>query len=80
LPVVTLDSPDDAILRALLMKLAADRQVSLEESVLNYLLPRIERSFAGAQSAVARLDQEAMRQHRPVTRALAAELFRDTAF
>jgi chromosomal replication initiation ATPase DnaA len=80
LPVVTLDSPDDAILRALLMKLAADRQVSLEEPVLNYLLPRIERSFAGAQSAVARLDQEAMRQHRPVTRALAAELFRDTAF
>ena len=38
---------------------------------------RIERSFAGARAAVALLDTEAMRQHRPVTRALAAELFRD---
>ena len=45
---------------------------------MNYLANRIERSFAGARAAVARLDEEAMRQHRPVTRALAAELFRDT--
>jgi chromosomal replication initiation ATPase DnaA len=45
--------------------------------VVNYLANRIERSFAAARSAVARLDEEAMRQHRPVTRALAAELFRD---
>ena len=43
---------------------------------MNYLVNRIERSFAAAHAAVARLDEEAMRQHRPVTRALAAELFR----
>jgi chromosomal replication initiation ATPase DnaA len=80
LPVVTVKPPDDALLRALLAKLAADRQIDLEEPVLSYLVPRLERSFAGVRSAVARLDQEAMRQHRPVTRALAAELFRDTVF
>jgi len=80
LPVVTVSAPDDLLLRALLMKLAADRQLNLEEAVLSYLVPRIERSFAGVRAAVSRLDQEAMRQHRPVTRALAAELFRDTVF
>jgi chromosomal replication initiation ATPase DnaA len=80
LPVVTVKPPDDALLRALLAKLAADRQIDLEEPVLSYLVPRLERTFAGVRSAVARLDQEAMRQHRPVTRALAAELFRDTVF
>jgi chromosomal replication initiation ATPase DnaA len=80
LPVVAVRPPDDSLLRALLVKLAADRQLDFEEPVLNYLVPRLERSFAGVRAAIARLDQEAMRQHRPVTRALAAELFRDTAF
>ncbi len=76
LPSVTLTSPDDTLLRALMVKLAADRQIVLDETLVNYLANRIERSFAAARAAVHRLDEEAMRQHRPVTRALAAELFR----
>ncbi|HEX3163803.1 MAG TPA: chromosomal replication initiator DnaA [Pseudolabrys sp.] len=76
LPSVTLASPDDALLRALMVKLAADRQIAMDEALVNYLANHIERSFAAARAAVHRLDEEAMRQHRPVTRALAAELFR----
>lgn len=75
-PAVMVTPPDDTLLRALLVKLAADRQLALDESLLNYLVNRIERSFAAAHAAVQRLDHEAMRQHRPVTRALAAEVFR----
>ena len=76
LPMVTLTSPDDTILRSLLVKLAVDRQLTVDDAVVNYLVNHIERSFAAAHAAVQRLDEEAMRQHRPVTRALAAELFR----
>ena len=76
LPVVTLEAPDDDLLRAVIVKLAADRQIAVDRTLVNYLATRIERSFAAARAAVARLDEEAMRQHRPVTRALAAELFR----
>ncbi len=76
IPVVTLYAPDDALLRSLIVKLAADRQIAMDEAVVNYLANRIERSFAAARAVVTRLDEEAMRQHRPVTRALAAELFR----
>jgi len=75
-PTVMLKPPDDALLRSLLIKLAADRQLALDEPLVNYLINRIERSFAAARAAVQKLDDEAMRQHRPVTRALAAELFR----
>jgi chromosomal replication initiation ATPase DnaA len=78
-PVVTLAPPDDALLRALMMKLAADRQIECDDALLDYLLRRIERSFAGVRAAIADLDREALRQHRPVSRALAAELFRDDA-
>jgi chromosomal replication initiation ATPase DnaA len=76
-PSVTLAAPDDALLRALIVKLGADRQLTLDDALVSFLVNRIERSFAGARAAVTRLDEEAMRQHRPVTRALAAEIFRE---
>jgi chromosomal replication initiation ATPase DnaA len=78
-PAVALAPPDDQLLRSLIVKLAADRQLSVDEALVSYLANRIERSFAAARAAVSRIDQEAMRQHRPVTRALAAELFRSPA-
>jgi chromosomal replication initiation ATPase DnaA len=74
--VVTLAPPDDALLRAVLVKLFADRQVAVDESLIAYVALRIERSFAAARDVVARLDGEAMRQKRPLTRALAVELLR----
>jgi len=79
LPVVTLQSPDDAMLRGVIIKVAADRQLSLDDSVVRYLLSHVERSFAAARAAVITLDNEALRQGRPASRALAAELFRDSA-
>jgi len=75
-PSVALAAPDDALLRALIIKLAVDRQIAVDEALVGFLANRIERSFAAAHQAVRRLDEEAMRRHRPVTRALAAELFR----
>ena len=78
-PVITLTPPDDNLFRALLVKFCADRQLSIDESVVNYLATRIERSFAAARRVVERLDAEALRLGRPVTRALAVELLRDGA-
>src|SRR5262245_45922007 len=76
LPVVELAPPDDALLRAVLVKLFADRQLAVDESLVGYVAMRIERSLAAARDVVARLDREAMRQKRPLTRALAVELLR----
>jgi hypothetical protein len=39
---------------------------------------RIERSFAAARAVVALLDREAMRAARPLTKALAAGLLRES--
>lgn len=77
LPAVTLAAPDDALLRAVIVKLCADRQMSIDEAVVGYLAARIERSFAAARRAVERLDAEALRLARPVTRALAASVLRE---
>jgi chromosomal replication initiation ATPase DnaA len=76
LPVVPLAPPDDALLRAVLVKLFSDRQVRVDESLIGYVAARIERSFAAARAVVARLDDAAMRLQRPLTRSLAVEILR----
>jgi chromosomal replication initiation ATPase DnaA len=77
IPAVELLPPDDRLFRALIVKFCADRQMSIDETVVSYLTTRIERSYAGIRQAVDLLDTEALRLGRPVTRALAAELLRN---
>jgi chromosomal replication initiation ATPase DnaA len=77
IPVVTLQAPDDALLRAVITKLAVDRQLNLDEGTVSYLSTHIERSFAAARAAVIALDAEALERGRTPNRALAAEMFRD---
>ena len=74
--MVALAPPDDALLRAVIVKLFADRQLAVDESLVGYLATRIERSFA-PRARRSRARREALRQQRPVTRALPAELFRE---
>jgi chromosomal replication initiation ATPase DnaA len=77
IPTASLQAPDDAMLRGVMVKLAADRQLVLDDSLVSYIADRIERSFAAVRSAVIALDKESLRQGRAPNRALAAELFRD---
>jgi chromosomal replication initiation ATPase DnaA len=76
LPVVSLKGPDDQLFRALIVKFCADRQLAVDEQVVSYLATRLERSYAAARQAIELLDIEGLRQGRPVTRTLAAELLR----
>jgi chromosomal replication initiation ATPase DnaA len=77
-PTVSLLPPDDQLFRALIVKFCADRQLSVDETVVGYLTTRIERSYAAVRQAIELLDTEALRLGRPVTRALAAELLRNS--
>jgi chromosomal replication initiation ATPase DnaA len=76
IPVVELSAPDDQLFRALLVKLFADRQMSVDEAIVTYLVNRIERSYAAAREAVECLDAESLRLGRPITRALAVDVLR----
>jgi len=69
-----LDAADDALLSAVLIKLFADRQITVPPNLIAYLVPRIERSLGAAAGVVALLDGAALAQGRAVTRALAGEL------
>jgi chromosomal replication initiation ATPase DnaA len=76
IPAAVLQAPDDALLRAILVKLFADRQLAVDDALIDYLVTRIERTCAAARGAVADLDEAALRLKRPVNRVLAAEILR----
>ncbi|MDJ0929636.1 DnaA/Hda family protein [Breoghania sp.] len=69
---VEVAEPDDDLLRRLLVKLFADRQLSVDLPVIEYLVVRMERSLEAANRIVATLDREALAARRRITRPMAA--------
>jgi chromosomal replication initiation ATPase DnaA len=73
LPVVEVNAPDEALLKAVLVKLFADRQLNVDPAVIEFVSVRMERSMAAAARVVGAVDRLALATHRKVTRPLAAE-------
>ncbi len=71
--VASIKEPDDELLMVLLIKLFSDRQLQVDVNVIQYLVPRIERSFESAKSLVEKLDHLALSGKRKITRQLAKE-------
>jgi chromosomal replication initiation ATPase DnaA len=73
LPLVAIEAPDEVLLKAVLVKHFADRQLAVEPGVIAYIALRMERSMEAAAMIVADIDRAAMAAHRKVSRTLAAE-------
>lgn len=74
LALVRIETPDEGLLRALLVKLFNDRQLIVEPHVIEHLALHVDRSMATAARIVAEIDRRALASKRKVTRALAAEV------
>ena len=74
LPLVTISPPDETLLKAVLVKHFADRQLVVEPHVISYMALHMEQSMEAAAAVVAEIDSAALASHRKVTRALAAEV------
>ena len=72
--VISLQEPDDALMGAVLVKLFHDRQISVTQDMISYLVPRLERTFSALNEAVDRLDKAAMEAGRAVTIPLAGQV------
>lgn len=72
--LVSVDTPDDTLLSAVMVKLFKDRQIVIEPDLVGYLVLRMERSFAGVGRLVDALDREALRQKKKITKPMAAQV------
>jgi len=66
-PVAEITRPDDRLMSAVLAKLFHDRQLTVGDAEINYLLTHMERSIASAEAVVAEADRQALALKRRVT-------------
>lgn len=72
--IVEIGEPGEALLEAVMTKLFADRQVTVEPHVVAYVVRRMERSLQTALDLVGRLDKAALARGSRISRTLAAEV------
>lgn len=70
----TLKSPDDYLLLTVFFKLCSDRQLSIDETVVHYILARCERSLSFIKYVVEALNKKTLAEKRKVTIPLAKEI------
>lgn len=71
---VEVQEPDDELLRLVLVKLFADRQLPVDINVIEYLVVRMERSLEAANTVVAALDRTALAAGKKIGRRMAADV------
>ncbi|MGI9350361.1 MAG: hypothetical protein ACR2O3_02260 [Rhizobiaceae bacterium] len=72
--VIELLEPDDQLLKQVMIKLFADRQLMVDEKVIDYCVLRMERSLESVAKLVAEIDAEALARKSPITRGLAGHV------
>ena len=72
-PAVEIGSPDEALIRTVMLKHFADRQLDIDPKVLTYLALHVDRSLAAAEAAVAAVDRAALATGRKISRQLVIE-------
>jgi chromosomal replication initiation ATPase DnaA len=74
MPAVEIDDPSDADLGAVFAKHLGDRGADAPPSLVDYVVRRMERSFATAQRLAAALDRSALERKQRITRSLAHDV------
>lgn len=73
-PTLTIADPDDRLLAAVLSKHLTDRGLRIAPDVADFILARIDRSFAASAEIVCTLDAYALASGRDITIPLAREI------
>ena len=72
-PSVAIREPDSALIRAVIVKLFADRQIRIEADVVSYASLHCDRSLEAISAFVDAVDEDALAASRRITRPLAAQ-------
>ncbi|MDE1153933.1 MAG: DnaA/Hda family protein [Micavibrio sp.] len=73
-PAVAIAAPDEELMAVVLTKLFSDRQIFVPQEVVQFILPRVERSFSALRDLAAEIDRKALAEKRPVTIPLVREI------
>lgn len=71
--LATLEQPDDELLNAVAFKLFSDRQITVDPSVVEFLVSRSERSLFALGKTIDQIDRLALQRKSKITKALVSE-------
>ena len=71
---ISMQEPDEALLRAVILKLFRDRQLKAAPTIVEFALRRLPKTFAAAQAFVGALDAASIEKAAPIGLKLAREV------
>ena len=72
-----IDKPDDELLFALILKNLSDRQISIDEKLINFIIKRIDRSYGNISNFIYKIDELSLKKRKPIDFKLIREVLGD---
>src|SRR5210317_866514 len=73
----TIEKPDDELLFALILKNLSDRQISIDEKLINFIIKRIDRSYGNISNFIYKIDELSLKRRKPIDFKLIREVLGD---
>ena len=64
--LLRLEKPDDELIFAIIIKNLSDRQISLDNKLINYIISRIERSYSKIYDFIYKIDQLSLKKKKSI--------------
>ena len=61
-----IENPDDELMFALILKNLADRQITLDKKLINFIIKRIERSYDKIFEFIYKIDEISLKKKKPI--------------
>ena len=61
-----IETPDDELMFALILKNLSDRQISIDKKLIDYIIKRIDRSYSNISDFIYKIDQISLKKKRSI--------------
>ena len=75
--LANIESPNDELMFALILKNLSDRQITLDKKLINFIIKRIERSYGKIFEFIYKIDKISLKKKKPIDLKIINEALED---
>ena len=64
--LATIENPDDELMFALILKNLSDRQITIDEKLIDFIIKRVERSYGKIFEFIYKIDKISLKKKKPI--------------
>ena len=61
-----IDSPDDDLMFAIILKSFSDRQITIDKKLIDFIIKRIDRSYGKIAEFIYKIDELSLKKKKPI--------------